>query len=212
MVRNKFFVLGDLKIRIVFPLNQWTVYFPAMNNSLSLQTFAGSLSSSVLSGVYSTSTVQCLKCFQTFALHNKDKILIISPSSVSFSLNDALSWTDEDIRGIYRRVKQTLFLVEWHDLWDETLREIYTLWNALWVTYSRRGAWMWLHWQTLSLHVTNSIILPFVPLFFLSISSSRHLLDPLALLSSIDSLPHCELKPSRRPLHQFHLIKLLETQ
>lgn len=62
----------------------------------------------VLSGVYSASTVQYLKCFQTFALHNKVEILIIL-SSVSFSLNDAPSSTGEDIRGVYRRVKQSLF-------------------------------------------------------------------------------------------------------
>lgn len=109
MVRNKVFVLGDLKIRIIFPLNQWAVYFTAMNNALGLQTFPSSLSYSVLSGVYSASTVHCLKCFQTFALHNKVKILIILPSSVSFSLNDVPSPTGEDVRGVYRRVEQTLF-------------------------------------------------------------------------------------------------------
>lgn len=100
MVRNKVFVLGDLKIRIGLPLNQWAVYFTAMNNALALQTFPSSLSFSVLSGVYSASTVKCLKCFQTFALHNKVKILIILLSSASFSLDDAPSSTDEDDRGI----------------------------------------------------------------------------------------------------------------
>lgn len=112
MVRNKVFVLGDIKIRIVFPSNQWAMYFIAMNNALALQALPSSLSYSVLSGVYSASTVQCLKCFQTFALHNKVKILIILPSSVSFSLNDAPSSTGR-VRGVYRRVKQTLF--SWSD-------------------------------------------------------------------------------------------------
>lgn len=109
MVGNKVFGLGDLKIGIVFPLNQWAVYFPAMNNALALQTFPSSLSYFVLPDVYSASIVQCLKCFQTFALHNKVKILIILPSSVSFSLNNVPSSTGEDVRGVYRRVKQTLF-------------------------------------------------------------------------------------------------------
>lgn len=112
MVRNKVFVFGDLKIRIVFPFNQWAVYFTAMNNALVLQTFPSSLSYSVLYGVYCASTVQCLQCFKTFALHNKVKIVIILPSSVSFSLNDAPSSTGEDVRGVYRRVKQTFFLAE----------------------------------------------------------------------------------------------------
>lgn len=93
-------------------------------------------------------------------------------------------------------------------------RETCIILNALWVTSRERRTWMWLHSPetlSLSLHVTHYIILPLVPLFLLSISFSTHL-DPLALLSSIDSLPDCELKPSRRPLRQFPLIKLLETQ
>lgn len=66
-------------------------------------------SHSVLSGVYSASTVQCLKCFQTFALHNKVKILIILLSSASSSLDDAPGSTDEDGRDVSRLVECTLF-------------------------------------------------------------------------------------------------------
>lgn len=128
------FVLGDLKIRIVFPLNQWAVYFTAMNNALALQTFPSSISSSVLSGVYSTSTVQCLKCFHPFALHNKVKILIILLSSASFSLNDAPGSADDDNRSVYGLVKRTLF--QWNDMTFEMMGHMnFTVFkNALWIT------------------------------------------------------------------------------
>lgn len=104
MVRNQVFVSGDLKIRIVFPFNQWAVYFTAMNNASVLQTVPSSLSS-----VYNTSAVQCLKCFKTFALDNKVKIVIFLPSSVSFPLNDAPSSTGEDVRGVLGRVERAFF-------------------------------------------------------------------------------------------------------
>lgn len=82
MVRNKAFVLWDLKIRIVFPLNQWAVCFTAMNNALPLQNQPPSLPSFLSLPSRSVfamlAVVQCLKCFHTFALHNKVKVLIPS--------------------------------------------------------------------------------------------------------------------------------------
>lgn len=144
MARNMVFVLGDLKIRIVFPLNQWAVYFTAMNNALALQTFPSSLSFSVLSGVYSASTVQCLKCFQPFTLDNKVKILIILLSSTLFSLNDAPGSADDDNRSIYRLVERTLF--QWNDTTFEMIGHvIFTFFkNALWITERReREACVW---------------------------------------------------------------------
>lgn len=82
MVRNKAFVLRDLKIRIVFPLNQWAVCFTAMNNALPVQNLLPSLPSLLtlpsrtVFVVPGLPSVQCLKCFRTFALHNKVEILI----------------------------------------------------------------------------------------------------------------------------------------
>lgn len=147
--------------------------------------------------VYSASTVQCLKCFQTFALHNKVKILIILPSSASFSLDDAPASTDEDDRGVYCFFSGEIWPLRWYTTW--TLHSLKCLVGNV---EKKKGSMrvVRLCWQTLSRHVTHCIILPLVPFFSLSISSSTLLLDPLALLSSIDCLPHCELKPSRHPL------------
>lgn len=171
-VRNKVFVLGDLKIRIVFPLNQWAVYFTAMNNALALQTFPSSLSDSVLSGVYSASTVQCLKCFQTFALHNKVKILIILPSSVSFSLNDVPSSTGERRQRRLQTCRADPFFSG-----VTQPREIHLLLNALWVTSRReRGAWMWPHRaDKLSLFMGHATLFFHLYLYFSCPSPLQHI-------------------------------------
>lgn len=51
---------------------------------------------------------QCLKCFRTFALHNKVKILIPLPASASFSLNDPPRLTDEEDRVARQRCQAEL--------------------------------------------------------------------------------------------------------
>lgn len=69
MVRNKAFVLRDLKIRIVFPLNQWGVCFTAMNNASLFQISFPRSHPFPLSPYHPVFAmpidIQCLKCFYT---------------------------------------------------------------------------------------------------------------------------------------------------
>lgn len=111
MVRNKAFVLRDLKIRIVFPLNQWAVCFTAMNNASPLQTCLSPPSLPSFPSLPSCSvfvidpTEQCLKCFHTFALHNKVKVLI-----PLWECYNPPRLTGEDARGKHQRCQPDLLL------------------------------------------------------------------------------------------------------
>lgn len=81
--RNKAFVLRDLKIRIVFPLNQWAVCFTAMNNASSpfKPRRLRPLPAPECSPLAAVSSV-----FVPFALHNKVEDLNPSPRVLHFHL------------------------------------------------------------------------------------------------------------------------------
>lgn len=116
MVWNKAFVLWDLKIRIVFPLNQWAVCFTAMNNASPLQTcFSHSYTFSL------TSLAQCLQCLPPYSVSSvfvplyfiiKWRSRSLCSSATSFSLNDPPRLTDEDSTVVNQRC-------QWYGLWND---------------------------------------------------------------------------------------------
>lgn len=112
MVRNKAFVLWDLKIRIVFPLNQWGVCFTAMNNASLFQICFPNSHPFPLSPIS-----LCLRCPPTYSVSSvfiplhfiiKSRSWSLSTNATSFSLDDAPKLTDEDGRGAQHRCQPDL--------------------------------------------------------------------------------------------------------